>query len=211
MLRTLLAERFGLASHFDEKLTPVYALTLGSGAPKMKQVEAFNALATNFPDDGKQALIDTTATAFTTKSLLQDNEVRTVANVDTVRTITSGSMFESRYNDTLRTFTYIATRMTMAELASALVVRTDRPVVDRTGLSGHYQFTIDLPGTNAAAAVVERMAMTDRNGNLIAGGGSDRTSLVRQAVEGLGLRLQAQQLPMKILVVDAIRRTPTEN
>jgi uncharacterized protein (TIGR03435 family) len=37
MLRSLLAERFKLAVHNDEQPAPVYALTMGNGAPKLKE------------------------------------------------------------------------------------------------------------------------------------------------------------------------------
>lgn len=43
MLRTLLADRFGLASHAEEKPMPVFALTMGKGAPKIKAGDAAGA------------------------------------------------------------------------------------------------------------------------------------------------------------------------
>jgi uncharacterized protein (TIGR03435 family) len=43
MLQTLLAERFKLVVHKDTKVMPAYLLSVGSGVPKLKQVDATDA------------------------------------------------------------------------------------------------------------------------------------------------------------------------
>lgn len=79
----------------------------------------------------------------------------------------------------------------MAGLSSRLsgsFFHLDRPVVDRTDLTGSYDFTLnwsakDLTGPSLFTAIEEQ----------------------------LGLRLAAEKLPFRILIVDNVNREPTAN
>ena len=85
-----------------------------------------------------------------------------------------------------------ATGVTMQRFAELLSARLDRPVLDKTGLSG--VFDIDVTWTPTAASPDAEP------------GPSVFTALQEQ----LGLRLQAGKSPIKVLVVDRIER-PTAN
>jgi uncharacterized protein (TIGR03435 family) len=75
----------------------------------------------------------------------------------------------------------------LADRLSGPVFQLGRPVVDRTGISGLYDFTLDW-------------------------GSDDSTpSLFTALQEQLGLRLEAQKGSVEVLVVDSMERKPTPN
>jgi uncharacterized protein (TIGR03435 family) len=77
-----------------------------------------------------------------------------------------------------------------------LTRRMDRPVLDRTGLKGRYDFTIDLSGLGFNGREPEGP-----------GGPSVFTTVQRD----LGLRLEARKEPIEILVIDSVNKMPIEN
>jgi uncharacterized protein (TIGR03435 family) len=89
---------------------------------------------------------------------------------------------------------------TMAEFASVLQRSPlDRPVVDRTGLSGRYDFNLEFaPDESLWGGIVRRPENSDKPGFL------------RAIQEQLGLRLEATKGPVDALVIDHIER-PSEN
>jgi uncharacterized protein (TIGR03435 family) len=102
-----------------------------------------------------------------------------------------------------------ATRMTMAELAPSLWETMDAPVVDKTGLTGVYQFTLTLP-RGAMGERLSRELMQRLRGNPSSSAPTVGVSDVK-AIESLGLRLERRRVPLEVVVVDKISRTPTEN
>lgn len=85
-------------------------------------------------------------------------------------------------------------KITMAEFAGLLSNALDRPVKDLTVLEGIYDIKIRWAPDMPASADP-----------------SDLPGSVYAAVQELGLRLQAQKVPVEILVVDRAERVPTEN
>lgn len=82
---------------------------------------------------------------------------------------------------------------TMAALTDKLSRLADRPVVDKTTLTGNYEFQLDWapdPTLNDASS-----------------GASLYTAIEQQ----LGLRLEARKEPTEVVVIDAIDRVPTGN
>jgi uncharacterized protein (TIGR03435 family) len=86
-----------------------------------------------------------------------------------------------------------ASKGTMDKLAYQLSLTAGRPVLDRTGLSGHYTYKLDWLPANAAAPP-----------------DSDVPSIFTAVQEQLGLRLEATRAPIEILVIDRAER-PSEN
>lgn len=82
----------------------------------------------------------------------------------------------------------------MKGLADYLARRTDRPVIDMTRLTGKY-------------AVELRFAPEDG----ISGDAALAPSLLTALREQLGLTLDARRVPVEILVVDHLEKTPTGN
>ena len=92
-------------------------------------------------------------------------------------------------------FGFTAQRTSTSQLAEYLAIPLRRPVFDLTGLSGHYDFAVDLT---------------------VYGGGdnpaNDMASLVITAVqEQLGLKLEARKGPVEIFRIDHVEKTPTGN
>jgi uncharacterized protein (TIGR03435 family) len=74
------------------------------------------------------------------------------------------------------------------------------PVIDQTGLSGRFNYFLDI-----AAYVTEEM----RKGP---GPPPEASSIVAQAIQAqLGLRLDSKKVPVEVLVIDHIEKTPSEN
>jgi uncharacterized protein (TIGR03435 family) len=91
-----------------------------------------------------------------------------------------------------------STNVTMAQLVSQLSAYTDRPILDRTGLGGSFDFTL-------------KWLQEDHNGapsNETPAGGLP--ALFTALREQLGLALEPTKAPLKVIVVDRLDR-PTDN
>jgi uncharacterized protein (TIGR03435 family) len=85
----------------------------------------------------------------------------------------------------------------MGEVADYLARRLGSTVIDSTGLQGVYTFELhwSLDDTSGAPA----------------DGGAAEFAAVQEAFGSLGLHLQAQKVPVQMVVVDHVERVPTEN
>ena len=86
----------------------------------------------------------------------------------------------------------------MAELARNLTGRVDRPVVDRTGLTGIYDLVLRWTPDNVQSVAAG------------AGPSRDGTSIFTALQEQLGLKLESQRAPIEFLIIDKVER-PTAN
>jgi uncharacterized protein (TIGR03435 family) len=110
-----------------------------------------------------------------------------------VRSFRDGQRMLSRLTGS-RTFMW-----QVVDMLSGMLSLAGRPVVDRTGLKGCYDFTLEWDPNESAP-------------------GDDTTkaqvygpSLFSAIQEQLGLRLDAQRSPVSVLVIDHAERVPTEN
>lgn len=92
--------------------------------------------------------------------------------------------------------TLTATKTSMAQLADFVARVLEEIVVDKTGISGVYDFKL-------------RWTNDDQNPDGPDSGPVPTLHTVLQEV--LGLRLQAQKVPVEIIVVDHVERIPIEN
>jgi uncharacterized protein (TIGR03435 family) len=76
-------------------------------------------------------------------------------------------------------------------LAGSLTRPAGRPVVNETGIKGNFDITLDYAPEGAAD--------------------SDRPSLFTALQEQLGLQLVTRRVPVEMLVIDRVERTPSEN
>jgi uncharacterized protein (TIGR03435 family) len=76
-------------------------------------------------------------------------------------------------------------------IASVLAHRAGQPVVDKTGLTGIYDFTLSYATAN------------DPNSNL--------PDLFTAVQEQFGLKLVPQKVPVDMIVIDHVDKIPTEN
>ena len=159
MLRNLLADRFKLTFHREQKELSLYALLVAKGGSKLKESSA--------PPD---ALPETVSVVYPESG----GGVRIVMP---------------------------ARNATMAQLASIMNrAILDRPVVDKTGLTGRYDFDLEWTPDE-----------TQFGGNLPAGTPEHpKADLYAAIQQQLGLRLEATRGPIEALVIDRVQR-PSEN
>jgi len=155
MLRKLLADRFQLAFHREQKEMPIYALTVAKSGPKLQKSTA--------PVDEQPYLI----------TVVLPDHLRLPAR-----------------NATIGQF---AATMRHAWL--------DRPVVDRTGISGRYDFVLEwTPDETQFGGELHLPANPD----------NPEPDLFAAVQQQLGLRLEATRGPTEILVIDRVKQ-PSEN
>ena len=154
MLRNLLADRFKLTFHREQKVFSIYELTVAKSGPKLKP-------STAAPDD-PPALIST--------------------------------VYPQRIVMPARN----ATMSDLARLMQRAIL--DRPVVDKTGLSGRYDFDLEWAPDETQFGGEVPVAPAD----------APSPPLFSAIQQQLGLRLEATRGPVAALVVDKAER-PSAN
>ena len=92
----------------------------------------------------------------------------------------------------------------MKDLADLLANQVGTPVVDKTGLGGTYDFTLDFalgPGRG-----VDALVAPGAGDNL-----ADAPNFFVAVQEQLGLKLEQKTGPLDVLVIDQAEKVPTEN
>jgi uncharacterized protein (TIGR03435 family) len=98
---------------------------------------------------------------------------------------------------------WIATNETGPNMASFLCLLMDRPVIDATGLTGTYDFTLYWAPEYPMVRIGPRTADAEA---------ADPAPTIFAAVQDqLGLKLEPRRVPMDIVVVDSVLKRPTEN
>jgi uncharacterized protein (TIGR03435 family) len=189
MMQALLEDRFELKTHREKKEFPVYALRVSSSGLKMTEV---------LSDPGVEQTDAKTPQTFT-----RQGSGRGIS-LD----LGQGSSFNFANNK------FEAKKLTMASLASMLERFLDRPVMDLTGMNGSYDVAFDLSPEDyrvmlIRAATAAGLVMSPDSLRIL-----DESPVPASLFEGLakfGLNLKAHRAPLDMLVVDNIRKTPTEN
>ena len=185
MMRTLLAVRFHLVMHNVAADAPVFALVLvraGMTGP--------NLMLHRPSDDCADPTTDQASVA-APRAAVTPSSVGDLPPVCSVIAHVPSSTPGQHYGGRAVSLVLVATSLpTMTGLAAM-----PRPVIDKTGLSGLYDFTLnwvhDTTGEDAAIA--------DNIGNF-------RDALKIQ----LGLKLETDHAPLSFLIVDHVER-PSEN
>ena len=168
MLRRLLAERFKLRMHYETRELPVYALVIAG-------------------KDGKPG-------AGLVRSTIDCEAVRAARQAG--RTYEGPApangappcAWTSEYASNGPTTRFGG--LPLSRLSESLGQPDGRVVIDKTGLTGNYEFTLRY---------TDKTAPTD-----------DTPSLFTALQEQLGLRLVPDRAPLQVVVIDGIER-PTEN
>src|SRR5262245_17535819 len=189
MMQTLLEDRFELKTHREKKEFPVYALRLSSGGLKMTGVPS---------DPGVEQSDSKTPQTFT-----RQGSGRGIS-LD----LGQGSSINFA-NDRFE-----AKEVTMASLAGMLERFLERPVVDLTGVNESYDVAFDLSPEDyrmmlIRAATAAGLVMSPDA--LRAIDGSPTPASLFDGLARFGLKLEAHRAPLDVLVVDSVRKTPTEN
>jgi uncharacterized protein (TIGR03435 family) len=94
------------------------------------------------------------------------------------------------------------TRVSIAELAGVFARMLGRLVVDETALSAAYEVKVEwTPDQTSAAVTPDQQRDAPEPGQ----------SLFTAVNDQLGLRLQTRKVPVDVVVVDRMEKTPTEN
>jgi uncharacterized protein (TIGR03435 family) len=173
MLANLLRDRFGLRFHFESKVQPAYALRVGKGGAKFKPAapSANTAAASSGSIGGPDERGCPTTVPADYKGM--------------GGWPTPGGMCWTARDVPLQT------------LAIALERPAGRPIVDETGLTGGYDFTIYFAQVGRRSGSPEVA--------------SSAPSVFSAVEEQLGLKLEPTNAPFDQFIIDSIERDPTEN
>jgi len=186
MQQTLLADRFKLKAHLETREMPIYELVVAKGGPKLKEVAAF--VPPPPPQPGAQA-------AGPRPPGLPGPGGPMPAMTHGIRTLRKDGGIE---------MTVMSMTLDAVAGGSSLGLN-DRPVVNKTGLTGAYDFTLTWtpsPGSMPGPPGMPQppSAQSDSSG----------PSLFTAVEEQLGLKLVPSKGPVEVLVIDSIER-PSEN
>jgi bla regulator protein blaR1 len=190
-LQRLLAERFQLAIHRETREAPVYALLIGKNGPKLKEAKQADA-----PNPADVARMDP-------GQVKGGGEVGAgpVGRVMGGGPGPAGPMMRGGRGPMGRMMMGIGQLngegVTLEFLVQALSNQLGRPVLDKTGLTGHYDFKLQWTpgpgeGPNFGPPGPDAPPPPDPNG----------PSIFTAVQEQLGLRLESTKGPVEIIVVD---------
>jgi uncharacterized protein (TIGR03435 family) len=184
MMQALLRDRLRMRMHRETRETAVYGLVIGKAGLKLKESPA------NLGEPPNRSVNAAMASGAGTTVTYGNGAYFTFGN----------NRFEGK-------------KLPVSIIADALSRFADRPVVDRTGLKGDYDFSMEFSPEDFRAMMIRAA---------IAGGtvvspevlklldASTGDTLVN-AVEKLGIKLESRKAPIEMLVIDEAQKTPTEN
>jgi uncharacterized protein (TIGR03435 family) len=205
MLQSLLAERFGMKIHKEQREDSIYALVVAKGGHKLKESPPDTELpaeprpgAIALPNGGGQVKVDRNGSA--------------TINAGERGNIKMGMTPEGKMHMEF-------SKATMEIFAQQLTPLVDHPVFDLTELKGNFQVALDLPMETllslARAQGMNIPVLPGARGGGPGGGveASDpgSTNAIFASVQQLGLRLEPRKMPVDFIVVDHAEKTPTEN
>jgi uncharacterized protein (TIGR03435 family) len=215
MMQALLADRFKLTFHRENREHAMYALVVAKGGPKLKEsVPEPDAPASdaNSKDDGKKGISIPTGDGSQAR-ITQDGKGGMVVQGGAGGR--GGTMRVTPGPDGVH---MEASKMTMAGLVEALTRFVDRPVLDMTELKGDYQIVLDLSMADilkvarATGALPPGALPGVPAGASAADAASDpSSSSVFATVQKLGLKLEPRKEPIETIVIDRLEKAPTEN
>jgi uncharacterized protein (TIGR03435 family) len=186
MIQALLAERFGMKIHREKRETGIYALVVSKGGLNPKTIKTATALElAPEPQPGDRTL----STPFGKMTMRQTTNNDTISFIPGI-----GVLKQDRGPNGIH---IEMSNLAMARFAQLLMANSDRPVIDKTGLTGSYAASFDIsmdappPPPGGGDAVVRNPMF--------------------QAVEQMGLKLEPQKDQVEMIVIDHIEKTPTDN
>lgn len=190
MLRNLLADRFRLKLHKGRKEAAIYELVGAKGGPRLKDAAQTAAVPPNAQDAPPTAPLRN-----------KDGMLKTPHGQLGIQATANGRMRMQ------------GDAVTMARLTEVLGMVLARPVVDKTGLTGTYDVTLDFspeglgPGprgpepAEAGASPAEAPRSSNDSGKTIF------TALQEQ----LGLKLESRRETVDLLIVESVEKMPSRN
>jgi uncharacterized protein (TIGR03435 family) len=189
MIQALLADRFGMKMHRESKDFPVYGLVVAKGGHKMKETPLDDEAEVSA---GGRGAVNVAVSGG-----------RNGVNLNFGR----GSFFNFADNK------IEGKKLSMLQFADTLARFVDRPVVNMTDLNGTYDFTLtftpeDFRAMQIRAAIAAGVVLPPEALRLLEGATGDS---LFSTIQTVGLKLESRKAPLEVLVIDSIRKTPTEN
>jgi uncharacterized protein (TIGR03435 family) len=174
MLRNLLAERFHLVVHREAKEEQGFDLVVAKSGPKLKNASDADVEAAGKPPAGPPF-----------EAAMDSKGYPQLARPGMIYPSVSGSDGHAIH--------LIARAQKLADLARILGGQMGHPIVDKTGLTGLYDFTLEFAMGTLDVANAYAREIPD--------------ALEQQ----LGLKLEPAKISTEVLVVDSADKVPTEN
>jgi uncharacterized protein (TIGR03435 family) len=192
MLQSLLTDRFKLKFHRETASKTVFALVAAPDGPKM---------ATGVSDDDPESLGVVGAPG--TIANQGNTWVRAPHPFGVYRLSADNGVVHYEFRD-----------MTMNALADFLTsvapATFDVPVLDMTGLTGHYHVDIEaVVGVEIGHAPAQPPSSTGGADGMPSA--SEPAGAIRKSLGKQGLQVVRRQAPVETIYIDSIERTPTEN
>ena len=189
MIRALLADRFRMTMHTEQREFPVYLLGLAKDGPKFQP----STTTVPAPETGEKPPLVNVAAAGGPNGVAID--------------MGGGSSF-AYGNNRLE-----IRKMTMIAVAEILTRFVDRAVLDRTGLTGTYDIVLNVAPDDFTPLIIRSainagITLPPQALRVLDGANADPLS---GPLRDVGLTLESRKAPLSVVVVDAIARTPTEN
>jgi uncharacterized protein (TIGR03435 family) len=176
MMRSLLAERFRLAMHFEQHDYPVLAFVLAKSGKLGPQLHPHNA-DTPCPTD---------PTAAAAAAPVKDKP----ALCNGLFPLPTSAPGHRRFGGRNVTLEFMG-----ATLSS--LTGLDRPLVNQTGLAGSFDFTLDfVPGGHEVQGPADSEVASDISG----------PTFVQALRDQLGIKLESRKAPLKVPVLDHVER-----
>jgi uncharacterized protein (TIGR03435 family) len=199
MLQNLLADRFHLTLHHDSKEFQGYELTIAKGGSKLKDSSpedaAFDpAKAEPSPGPGRGSPPKLEANGF-------------------ISLDRPGLVMMMRMNGKGGAVAHMTSRaQTIDRLAEILGNELRRPVVDKTGLKGKYDFTLEYAPENLPGGAPPPVGPPPPGAQTgAAETPEDLAPTISTAIQQLGLRLDAKKIQLDILIIEKADKTPEAN
>ena len=105
---------------------------------------------------------------------------------------------------------------TMAQLSDMIGRWTDRPVIDKTGVTGQYDIKLDLAmedlqRSRTSGAVIMRAMPPGGGGSSGPAPEAAPAGSLLTSIQKLGLKLEGKRAPLDLLIIDKGEKVPLEN
>jgi uncharacterized protein (TIGR03435 family) len=193
MWQHLLKERFGMVVHHESKEFQVEELQVAKGGSKLKETTLDPNAPPAFPPAGPPKL--------------DKNGFPDLPGPGMITMVSSGPSGRSAHT--------VAKGQPLSQLTTMLANQLNRPVLDKTGLTGKFDFTIeyipDLSGLPPPGPPPGGPGPGPAPGAPGADASEPGSNLVAAIQQQLGLRLVSGKAKLDVVVVDKAEKVPTEN
>jgi uncharacterized protein (TIGR03435 family) len=193
MLQNLLAERFHLTLHRESKEMQGYELVVAKGGSRLKEV----AVDPNAP------VVNGPAFAPGERPTIDKNGFPILPKPGMVSMVSlKGALIDART---------VAKEQPISKITEMVGNELRGPVIDKTGLTGKYDFTLEFAPDRANFPGLPPPPPPEPG--VAAAPEAPVTGPTLQAAvqEQLGLRLEQKKVTVEMLIVDRVDKTPTEN